>query len=151
MAFQAQIMKSPQAIIISCAGTMDEHMNLPVPSESLPIEIDLGQVSYINSIGVRKWIRWVTDVAKAPRVTLENCPVIFVKNLTTIKGMLGANTQLKSFFVPYYNDELGERQNVLFRSGIEFLDDGRVMPPAVGPGLEMDVVEDIYFSFLRRP
>jgi hypothetical protein len=153
MAFTSQIFKTTADLTLVCAGVMDEHMQLPAINEGLPIRVDLQQVTYINSIGVRKWIRWVSDMTQKPLLLMENCPAIFVKNLATIKGMMADNMSVESFYVPYYNDETGQRRNVLFRTGIEFFPNGQIHPPEIheeGVGkFEIDVVEDIYFSFLK--
>ena len=154
MAFKAHILSTGSETSIVCTGPMDEHMDIPKVPVGPLIRVDLQQVTYINSIGIRKWIRWVQAMQAHSKIILENCPAIFVKNIATIKGMVMPNISIQSFYVPYYCDETGERQNVLFRLGMEFYEDGRVSPPKINESsphpMEIDVVEDIYFSFLKR-
>ncbi len=154
MAFTLQTKRTNSETLIALEGALDEQAELSKVQPCPLLKIDLEKLVYINSIGIRKWIRWMQDVATLPQIEILHCPVIFVKNLSSIRGMVGANTRVESFYVPYYSEASGERRNVLFRRGIEFLDDGTIKVADTltleNEVLEIDVVEDIYFSFLRK-
>jgi hypothetical protein len=154
MSFNIQINTIPASLTAILEGTLDEHAELPKLQTHPLVQINLEQLTNINSIGVRKWIRWMQEMIQQPKIVLDYCPVIFVKNLSSIKGMLTSNMQVNSFYVPYYNDTYGERKNILFRRGAEFHDDGRLTLPKIlksdNQEMDIDVIEDIYFSFLKR-
>jgi len=149
MSFSVQVNTMPGELVVHLDGALDEHGELPKVSAAPAIRVNLDKLLYINSIGVRKWIRWMQELADAGVIYLEYCPVILIKSICSIKGMLGPNVRIESFYVPYYNEISDERKNVLFVRGTHFFDDGRITPPPP-QGLEMDVIEDIYFSFLKK-
>lgn len=154
MAFQATIQTDMEATIIHLSGALDEHAVMPteVPAAG-DVHVDMQELTYINSVGVRVWIRWITEVSKKNRVFLIRCPALVVKNFSSIRGMLNKNTIVQSFYVPYYDEKYNERKNVLFIRGKHFLDDGTLQMPVMkdGNGVEMepDVIEQTYFSFLK--
>lgn len=154
MAFQATVQTEESTTIVHFEGALDEHAILPSDlGTSTDIHVDLDGLSYINSVGVRLWIRWLTDVSKKHRLFLIRCPVLVVKNFSSIRGMLNKNTIVQSFYVPYYDEVLDERKNALFIRGKHFMEDGHLNMPVLtdsnGRVMEPDVIEQTYFSFLK--
>lgn len=153
MAFNAVVVQEQASISVAFQGVLDEHATLPqIPMGSILI-IDLQELSYINSVGARMWIKWLQEVSNGGRVVLQNCPVLFVKNLSAIRGMINKNTQVESFYVPYYDEHNHERKNILFRKNIHFFQDGTVKLPGLldsaGDPMEPDIIMETYFLFLK--
>lgn len=153
MAFSSHFDTSSGTTIVQLSGALDEHAQLPTIPAGTEIHVDLEKLTYLNSVGVRLWIRWVADVTKNTKMILIRCPALFVKNFSSIRGMLNRNTLVQSFYVPYYDDKYDERKNVLYIRGREFLDDGTLNMPTLknanGDVMEPDVIEQTYFSFLK--
>lgn len=153
MAFSSEVNNETGSTIIQLAGALDEHAQLPTPPVVSEIYVDLENLTYINSVGVRLWIRWIQEVTKSTKVILIKCPALFVKNLSSIRGMVTKNSTIQSFFVPYYDEKYSERKNVLFIRGKHFMDDGTLHMPEVknsnGEVIEPDIIEQSYFSFLK--
>ncbi|MCC6138791.1 MAG: hypothetical protein IT287_09170 [Bdellovibrionaceae bacterium] len=153
MAFKVEVQQDVGGIMVHMHGAMDEHAVLNPIVSTTPIIVDLSGVTYINSVGVRLWIRWLQEVTKQAQVVLENCPVLFVKNMSSIRGMINKNTKVASFVVPYYDDKYSERKNILFVFGKDFFKDGSVKLPRVTNSnndvIEPDIIEQTYFSFLK--
>lgn len=153
MAFSSEILNDAGTTIVQLSGALDEHAQLPSISGPAEIYVDLENLSYINSVGVRVWIRWVQEVTKATKIILIKCPALFVKNLSSIRGMVNKNMVVQSFYVPYYDDKYSERKNVLFIRGKHFMNDGTLHMPEVknsnGELIEPDIIEQTYFSFLK--
>lgn len=153
MAFSSEVLNETGATTVQLTGALDEHAQLPNLPEVAEVYVDLENLSYINSVGVRLWIRWVQEASKKTRIVLIKCPALFVKNLGSIRGMVVGTMSIQSFFVPYYDDKYNERKNVLFIRGKHFMDDGSLHMPEVknanGEVIEPDVIEQSYFSFLK--
>ncbi len=145
-------------MIVEIAGYFDEHAvlsidflnNLTAPAD---IHVSFEHLVYINSVGVRTWIRWLQTVEKVGHVTLHRCPVIFVRSLNTVYGMVNTRMKVQSFYVPFYDPDSQQRRNLLMVHGTDFFDDGSLVIPSVkndnDVDLELDVPET-YFTFLNH-
>lgn len=136
-------------------GPIDEGAVFPkVQSNVRTLVIQMGEVTRLNSHGTRQWALWAKTIPAAAEVSLEECPVIFVKSFALIKGVLLPNMSVNSFYVPYFSDETGERKNVLVRRGVDFFDDGRINLPvhkdSKGGFMEVDALQPGYFAFLKK-
>ncbi len=153
MAFSSEILNDSGTTVVQLKGALDEHAQMPSLAGLAEVYLDLEELSYINSVGVRVWIRWVQEAVKTTKIILIKCPALFVKNLSSIRGMIIKNVTIQSFYVPYYDDTYNERKNVLFIRDKHFMDDGTLHMPEVkssnGELIEPDIIEQSYFSFLR--
>ena len=149
------INKTSEKLSLKMSGTIDEDVDFQQYSLSGAnlIDLDLNGVSSINSCGIREWIKWISTGSSA-KITFNNCPKVIVDQINMVDGFLPGNATVTSFFVPYYNEELGSEKNILFRWGHEFKE-GSVTPPSVvkddsGEAMEMDVIESKYFKFIKK-
>ena len=152
--FTATVERRDQTTFVKLAGPIDEHAQLPPLPPGLPIVVvHLAGVTSINSIGSRAWLGWVQRLGSTTRLQLEECPVVFVKSFNMVRGFLAENARVGSFFVPYFSDQTGERRDLLAVRGRDFDVGQKVTLTAprdsAGNAMEMDVVEDAYFAFLR--
>lgn len=148
----SRVQNNIQTIYIS--GEIDEKANFrkfifPV----LPkIHLDLEKVKAINIHGIKKWKDWFQNILSKPSVFLFKCPPCIVFQFNTIEDFLLPNIKVQSFYVPYYNSKSNRRKNILFRKNHEFKKNQLMIPDVVqdeyGEEMEMDVDEQIYFSFL---
>lgn len=117
------------------------------------IDLDLGQLQIINSCGIREWIKWLTANSTG-KIQFHNCPKVIIDQVNMVEGFLPKNAEVKSFFVPYYNDDFGSEKNVLYRAGVEFEGNQITHPSEVkdgdGNAMEMDVIEAKYFKFITN-
>lgn len=65
-----------------------------------PVEFNLEEVSHINSIGTREWIRFVRGLAGVSVLTLACCSIAVVRQLNLISNF-GGDAQIRSFYAPY--------------------------------------------------
>lgn len=75
---------------LALVGALDEHIqdaldNL-VPSLPAKVAIDLREIHRINSIGISKWLDFVTAAASRCEITLEACSPDFVEQLNMIRS-----------------------------------------------------------------
>jgi hypothetical protein len=139
--------------LLTLSGYLDEHAVLPEPPKTKDVRIFMNAISGLNSVGTRIWCQWVKKVNTPSKVYIECAPVIFVRAFSSVKGALGANMEILSFYVPFYSVQLGERKDVLFELGRQFFEDGRIVEPTVkdskGGVMEMDVLSS-YFEFIKN-
>jgi ABC-type transporter Mla MlaB component len=148
--------------ILHLAGVIDEDVVFPVMS-ALPgdLNVDLANVSSINSVGIREWLNWIRPLAEKSKVTLQNCPKSLVLQMNMVEGFLPKNGQVVSFYVPYYCETCDREHNVLFEMGKHVVVQGgnyKINFDVKTAGLctsaecdiEMDASESKYFQFLKR-
>lgn len=120
-----------------------------------PIEIDLGEATMINSLGIRGFKRWVTEL-KNEVIEFSHLPKFFVDQVNMIPNLVPMRTRVLSFYVPYYCEAKDLEKVVLYRSGLEFVREGGKLflkHPTVTDDehntYEMDVMPERYFKFLE--
>jgi len=94
---------------VELSGQLDERADLGLVVEKVDgtVVFDLASVSFINSIGVREWIRLLRQLHdKNVRVSLRRCSEAMVHQMNMIVETV-ANARVESFFVPYMCDQCG--------------------------------------------
>jgi hypothetical protein len=152
--FDLKIEKAAPSWKVTVSGVIDEDADFnPHSLSGAPsITVELNSVKSINSCGIREWIKWMGTATGVP-VEFHNCPKIIIDQINMVQGFLPTPGKVKSFYVPFYNDDSGEEKNVLFTHGKEYTDQGLGAAPEIkdsaGNPMEMDVVEAKYFKFLK--
>ncbi len=146
--------EASKEVLILISGILNQDIEIPIILDCQKLTVDFLNLTHINSNGISKWCSWIRLHKGVQAVYLENCPYIFVRSFSMIIGMIGGNTVVKSFFVPYFSSPTGERKNVLFTFGVHFDSNGLKKMPYIlddkGNTMELDVLKDKYFSFLKK-
>lgn len=141
---------------ISLEGSIDEQsnfyqFNFPIATN---VVIDLEKIITINTHGIKKWIDWTKELFSRSSLSLICCPPCIVDQINIIEGFLPPHAVIESFYVPYYSNKSHYEKRVLFERGKEFTNDTLSLPDLVTSeqkeDLEIDVVEETYFSFLFK-
>jgi hypothetical protein len=140
--------------ILNLSGVIDEDVDFSQYKISPVSQLSVfwREVRSINSCGIREWIKWLA-ANPVQAIYYFECPKIIVDQINMVQGFLPKQGKVRSFFVPYFEEDSGEEKEVLFSYGKEF-DDSGIKPPqevlsSQGRRMEMDVVEAKYFRFLR--
>ncbi len=113
--------------------------------------VDLGDLARMNSVGVRQWVRFVHAIPADLKVSLERCPVFFVKQVTMIGNFLGP-VHVRSAHLPYVCTKCDATRNDLFTAS----DLDAQTPPAPAAcadcqgAMELDDSEDVYVAFVKE-
>lgn len=140
--------------ILLLAGQVDESFPAELASIKVGAElvINLDQVKMINSLGIREWIKYMTAMA-SKKIEFIKCPKIFIDQVNMVQGFIMPNCKIVSFYVPYFNEDNNIEKNVLYTFGKEFgdgfLNVKQNMKLEDGTELDLDVVEQKYFKFLK--
>jgi len=96
-------------------GVIDEAASLAelLPGTPGRLRIDLTGVTFINSLGVREWIRFLASAAKAGiAVELARVSEPLIQQLNMIVAARG-QAEVLSFFAPYACDACGREESLL--------------------------------------
>lgn len=136
------------------SGVIDDSFpadKLVLPTDKT-IEINLNNVNMINSLGIREWIKFINSI-QSKNVSISYCPKIFIDQVNMVQGFLPTQFKVKSFYVPYFNEDDDIEKNVLYVSGKDFgegfLNIQSTVSHESGAVLDIDVMEQKYFKFLK--
>lgn len=120
------------------------------------LEIWLGPKVYMNSAGIREWLRWIKPAAEMEKLTIQlyKCPEAFIQLSNMIKEMIPKNAQVMSFYIPYFSKATEEQKMVLLTRGHEYVDDKISLPvvyDSTNQKMEVDVDQTRFFKFLNNP
>lgn len=136
------------------SGDMNENFEMPNFSSNKTLVINLKDILAINSYGIKVWLKWGLKNSFLTEIVLEECPYIFIKNDSLIKGFIASNMRIISLYAPFFSEETQESKQVLFEYGTDYASDGVVRLPKVfdskGIEMELDVNMATYFSFLKK-
>jgi anti-anti-sigma regulatory factor len=148
--------QGPRGEVLAISGSIDETSGLPELVERARdrrLVLDLGGVAFINSLGIRDWIRLLTAAQRAGiAVELRRISEPMVQQLNMIIAARGA-ARVASFFAPYACDACGHEDTVL----VDAIAHARALAalaapamdcPACGAGMAFNDFPERYFSFL---
>jgi hypothetical protein len=135
-------------------GVIDEHARLLEQVQLAPrLVLDLGGVTFINSLGVRDWIRLLARAIEA-RVHLELVRVSepLVQQLNMIIATR-AGVVVRSFFAPFACDRCGREDSVCLevephRAALRAQRAPAIACPDCGAEMAFNDFPERYFSFL---
>jgi anti-anti-sigma regulatory factor/predicted RNA-binding Zn-ribbon protein involved in translation (DUF1610 family) len=137
-------------------GAIDETASIPelvARARGGRLNLDLGGVTFINSLGVRDWIRMV-QLAQQRNVALELRRVAepIIHQLNMIIATRG-NAHVTSFFAPYACDACGREDSLLVdavanQAGLARGEAPTQTCPECGAAMVFNDFPERYFSFL---
>lgn len=91
---------------IEISNMIDESIEFPdLPKDLESITIDFGNVSYITSIGMMRWIRWLGSINKPEnqlQIYLERLSFSFIRVVESVLDVLPTNAVVNSFYACFY-------------------------------------------------
>ena len=115
-------------------------------------------MSYINSVGVKNWIEWVTRIPSHLKIYFDHCVPAIVNQINSVTGFLPKNGTVRSFYVPYNCDNCGREERILVQDGkeYEFGNPNKTLQipdeipcPKCKSNMEIDILASRYFGFLK--
>ena len=117
------------------------------------LALDLGAITFINSLGVRDWIRMQSEATKAGlRIELRRVSEVIIHQLNMIIATRGTSRVI-SFFAPYACDACGREESLLVDAVAHAAELATLQPPAMkcpecGAQMAFNDFPERYFSFL---
>ena len=154
MTFTHAITTRGTETFVEMNGHLDERATMPDVTRlgAGPLTLDLGGVSLINSLGCRRWITWIADVAaRVERVDLARCSSGVVQQINLLGGFTPKGVTVTSLFVPYECPRCGHAARVLHQIAGGF--DVNTVPEslictACGTAMNLEIMRQTYFKFL---
>jgi hypothetical protein len=147
-----------KTLIIAMTGRIEEqfvqlvNQLSPVFTKFHQIQIDLDQLNFINSSGIREWVKMMA-LLKERKTILKRCPVFMIRQANLVDGFFNDNTVIESFYVSYYNEENDKEITVLYEKSKHYGKGYMQIPDVVirdGLSFNIDVIREKYFSFLEK-
>ncbi|MGN6108845.1 MAG: hypothetical protein ACTHU0_27310 [Kofleriaceae bacterium] len=145
-----------QGGILVLAGSIDETSalhELPGRARGGALVLDLAAVAFINSLGVRDWIRMQLAAQKAGlAVELRRVSEPMVHQLNMIVATRGS-ARVTSFFAPYACDACGREESLLIDAvghaeRLVHMDPPPMACPECASPMAFNDFPERYFSFL---
>ncbi len=146
-----QINQDSTTAKVKLAGRIDEDSmfdNL-LSSQAVEFHLDFSGVTLINSCGVREWINLVNDLSKKAKIIYKNCPQIMVEQMNMVEGFLPNNTEIESFYAPYFDPDADEEVKVLIMTKEISNKKAPSKKNDAGVELEFDALEAQFFNFIK--
>jgi anti-anti-sigma regulatory factor len=153
---RGRISIDPQGDVLVIKGAIDEAAGLTALLEQARdrrLVLDLGGITFINSLGVRDWIRMQAAAQRGGiAVELRRVAEPLVHQLNMIIATRGA-ARVTSFFAPYACDKCGREDSLLIDAVAHARGLSQLEPPAMacaecGAQMEFNDFPERYFSFL---
>lgn len=140
-------------LFITLGGNIDEDSKFKIPEFAgiEQIHFDMMDIKIINSCGIRDWVQWLDIFPANLNFYFRNCPQVFIEQVNLIEGMLPKNGFILSFMVPYYQEEKGLLEFVIFEKNRDFPSGKLELPEEMtinGDVYELDVISNRYLKFL---
>ena len=77
------------------------------------VVINLRGFDYINSVGIRCWMTFITNLCQSRTVVLEECAFEFVLQINMISALLG-NSTISSVCTLYFCDTCNKEETLIY-------------------------------------
>ncbi len=146
-----EVLREDNNVRLKIIGAFDEQSKMPTDIDCDQLYVDFEGLTVFNSAGIRTWMNWTQQLKNVNKLFLENCRYKFIDQARYVNGILPANAEVLSFYVPFYNPTTDRSVEVKVTKGIEYSDGKINLPQPVdenGEPLEIDV-DQKYFFFLK--
>lgn len=144
---------------LSLSGVIDEHARLAevmgrAEEAGRRLVLDLGEITFINSLGVRDWIRFLARAAQEQvRLELVRVSEPLVQQFNMIVATR-TGAAVRSFFAPFACDACGLERSVCIEvapnlAALRALEPPRIACPTCHEPMAFNDFPERYFSFLR--
>jgi anti-anti-sigma regulatory factor len=152
---QGSVSATPGGDVLTLTGDIDDSARLNEYVEQLHNNptIDLGGVTFINSVGVREWIFLLDQLAeRGLKIKLRNVSEPMVRQMTMVMEARG-DAAIESFFAPYACPSCGDERTLLIDVAQHHDALAALRPPTLpcaqcGSAAEFDEFPNRYLSFL---
>ncbi len=156
--FSVKIDTVDSNLIISMSGKIEDQFSQlinqlsPIFLKFHQIHIDMDQLTFINSSGIREWVKMMI-LLKDRKTIFKKCPVFIIRQANLVDGFFNDNTEVLSFYVSYYNESTDKEISVLYEKSKHYGKGYLNIPDLVlqdGIEYKIDVIRSKYFAFLEK-
>ena len=149
---------TPQGDALILAGAIDESAELMALLNRAAggrLVLDLAGITFINSLGVRDWIRMQASATQnGIAIELRRVAEVLIHQLNMIIATRGTS-RVTSFFAPYACDRCGREESLLVdavanAAGLTRLEAPAMTCPECSGPMAFNDFPERYFSFLSK-
>lgn len=95
--------RTPTQLVVQMSGPIGETTALfTIPMAGLKeIVLDMKDVTFINSIGIKHWILWTVKIPHDCIVRMQNCPFVIGTQASIVVGFTKSNMKIESLRIPF--------------------------------------------------
>lgn len=124
------------------------------------IILDMNEVSFINSIGIKHWIIWTVKIPADCTIRMINTPFVIATQASIVVGFTKPNMKIESLKVPFVCDSCGTESTYLASLGkdyfyavggkpMQLLVPESIACPKCKTAMEQDFITEKTFKFLN--
>lgn len=140
-------------LTVSFRGAIDEGSDLGKIDlqNHKTVIFDLGEVDYINSIGIRSWLVFFKQAGRDRVFVFRRCSEMIVMQMGLVNGFLPLGSKIESVYVPYVCDDCGTTEKTLFVfGGAQTLPETERPCPKCEKTMTLEVPPQKYFRALQN-
>lgn len=144
--------KTETQTLVEVVGDVDECAVLP-PLTVIQgqLIINLAGLTFINSLGIRIWIRWIKSIKADKGIVLVNCSPPFVRQMSILQSFIPEGVTVKDIFVPYYCENCNREDRKLINVEIALQAVPNEIPCTKCNGsMELGIIKNSYFKFWEK-
>jgi anti-anti-sigma regulatory factor len=151
--FSVELEVVADKVTASFSGQLDEDANFSKVTElnAQSYVFDLKGIEFVNSCGIREWIKFIERLNDGVKTVYRHCPQIIVEQINMVRGFIKEGGVVESFYAPYYSERDDKVKHVLLTK--DQVLEGKapeVEDDESGETLEFDDIEEQYFNFLKN-
>lgn len=156
--FKVKVETIDSNLMITVSGAIDSTFSSfinqmsPLFPKFHQIQIEMGELTHINSAGIREWIRMMI-LLKDRKTIFKRCPVFIIRQANMVDGFLNYNTIVDSFYVNYFCDNTESEISVLFERNKHYGKGFNKIPDSItqdGQIFSIEIIRSTFFEFLDR-
>ncbi len=153
--------RTPTNLVVQMSGPIGETTALfTLPMAGLKdIVLDMNEVTFINSIGIKHWILWTVKIPHDCVVRMLNCPFVIGTQASIVVGFAKPNMKVETLKVPYICNACGTEHLYLAKmdkdyfyavgsKAAEILLPESIPCPKCKEAMEQDFIVEKTFKFL---
>lgn len=158
-----EVQNSGSTLNLKIVGSISEISKFPEINllNISDIALDFGDINYINSAGVRLWIKWMWQFEKENSkmsFSIRRCPSRIARQIRAVSSFVPKTTIIKSFLVPYECDSCSNTLEKLFniepglRTSLQNLTKAlneNVICPKCNSKMELDAMPEDFFTLIQ--
>lgn len=149
---QIKIENKQDEDIVFLSGSIDEDSDFSAMEQlsNQKVVLDLEGVLFINSCGIREWIKYQEQLDIKIQLIYRKCPQVIVEQMNIVKGFVRTGGIIESFYAPYYDEANDTEVKELIKPSDVKDNKAPVVKNQSGDELEFDDIEAQYFNFLKN-
>lgn len=146
-------MKELSADIVLCGAIDEKFVFETIPSTIRTVNVDVENIEYISSFGVKLWVKWISTLPREATLVLHKARPSTLANVNAVEGFVLPKTVVQSVLVPFTTDDGEEGTDIALEFGKHYTANGTFNFPApkasTGETMVPDFIPERLFKFLR--